>query len=716
MNFSGPTKAVFAFFFLSLALWTARFYGRLPAITDVFLFTYPSQSVNQMEFAKGFVPLWDAYTGCGTPQLANSLSACAYPPFWLWRFTGLSQWLVWMALLHSGWAFAGFYFWARSQKIYPLWAALGALSFAGSLHMVRCWGYPVFSAAQSWTPWIFGAAARWLESGRARWWMALAASISLQVLAGYPFFSFYALLFLVVWALFQSCPLGRKKGLFVALPAAFGLSAVQWLPFLDSLGYSTRGGAAASPEHFAYFTKPLEFLTLLSPTALGRPETDSYLGTTANANFMLYFGLIPLIAWIGGILFQKFEGRIFWGSASLAWFLWLAGSWFPLWRVFPEAGLEWLNPSKAVGVFIFAACTCGGLALTRFFRDRWDDKKRSAIFWVVGALWMLDLLSLPYRMMHPVLDPYRKPEIRDWAEGVKKAAEGGRALSFKAHGKTKVYGTEDSGVFGAAADDWVDNLLANSMAVWGIRESQAYLSTWTVSMDKFWRAFNQMETYGGALPDIAGVKTLFLPLQLSPAHYQVLGREGEGYLMQNKFSKGDAWPAYGEKFFPDQEAILGALLKEQTDPKKSQELILEEGITLPPPARSLPYSPGGGLSGWSRACGSRARYSGAWSGQGWLAWNEAFTPGWRAWVDGTPVLIHRAYGFFMAVPLPGAGEHQVDFRYEPSAFRLGLFISLIFLAMGTATAGLKSFNRVGTISTEAQTHLMKSGNDLSMDH
>lgn len=243
MNFSIPTKVVFAVFFLSLALWTVLFYGRLPAITDVFLFTYPSQSVNQMEVAKGFVPLWDAYTGCGMPQLANSLSACAYPPFWLWHWTGLSQWLVWMSLLHSGFAFAGFYLWGRSQKIYPLWAALGGFSFAGSLLMVRCWGYPIFSATQSWMPWAFWAAARWLESGRVRWWMVLTVSISLQVLAGYPFFSFYTLLFLVVWALFQSGSLERKGGLFLAFPAALGLSAVQWLPFLDTLSYSTRGGS-----------------------------------------------------------------------------------------------------------------------------------------------------------------------------------------------------------------------------------------------------------------------------------------------------------------------------------------------------------------------------------------------------------------------------------------------------------------------------------------
>src|SRR5258708_22980122 len=109
-----PAKTVFVLFFLSLAVWAFLFHGRLLVVTDVFLYTYPSRTVNLMEFNQVQIPLWDANTGCGTPQLANSLSACLYPPFWLWNFTGLSHWLVWMSLAHAGLAFLGFYFWART--------------------------------------------------------------------------------------------------------------------------------------------------------------------------------------------------------------------------------------------------------------------------------------------------------------------------------------------------------------------------------------------------------------------------------------------------------------------------------------------------------------------------------------------------------------------------------------------------------------------------
>ncbi len=679
-NFLSPTGAVAAAFSASLAFWALEFHGRLPAITDLLLYTYPSQAVNLREWAKGFVPLWDAFTGCGTPQLADGLAAVFYPPFWLWNATGLSRWLVWMALLHAGWAFPGFYLWARSQRVHSLWAALGALSFAGSLHMVRCWGYPVFAAAQSWTPWIFWAAAQWFQSGRLRWWLALTLSAALQVLAGYPFFAFYALLFLGIWTFFQPANPNRKTALWLAAPAALGLSAAHWLPFLDALTYSTRGGWGG-PGKFPYFIKGGEFLTLLGPNLLGDPGTSAYQGQEANAAFLLYFGLIPLAAWILGGISGKFQGRVFWGISALAWLCWMAG--FPFRGLAPERWLEILDPSKAVGVFLFAALTCAGLALTRFFRDRGESPKTTAVLWLIACLWAVDVLSIPFRTVHPVPDPYQNTLLKDWAGRVVQSARGERVLGFKVHNATMDTGEGD--VFEKAADDWVGNLLANSFSVWGLRGSQAYVSTWTTSMDKFWKAFNKMDTYNGILPDVAGVKVLFLPVTLSAPHYGDLGTEEGGHLLENLTCHGDAWPVYGSKVLPDQEAILSELAQSRSSADSPAEILLEaQTPELPPARRNLEIPQAGNEERFERPCGSRASYGGDFSKPGLLFWNEAFTPGWRAWVDGRPAPIERAYGFFMAVPVISGGFHQVDFRYEPTAFRLGFFLSLVFLALGPA--------------------------------
>jgi hypothetical protein len=60
--------------------------------------------------------------------------------------------------------------------------------------------------------------------------------------------------------------------------------------------------------------------------------------------------------------------------------------------------------------------------------------------------------------------------------------------------------------------------------------------------------------------------------------------------------------------------------------------------------------------------------------------NDLAFPGWRAYVDGKETPIYRANYLFRAVFVP-AGQHSVDFVYQPRSFRLGLLMTLL------ATAG-----------------------------
>jgi uncharacterized membrane protein YfhO len=55
-------------------------------------------------------------------------------------------------------------------------------------------------------------------------------------------------------------------------------------------------------------------------------------------------------------------------------------------------------------------------------------------------------------------------------------------------------------------------------------------------------------------------------------------------------------------------------------------------------------------------------------------------PGWRAWVDGQPAPVLRAYTTLRAVPMP-AGAHVVILRYEPLSVRLGLALSGMAFAL-----------------------------------
>ncbi|MBP7686308.1 MAG: YfhO family protein [Thermoflexales bacterium] len=60
---------------------------------------------------------------------------------------------------------------------------------------------------------------------------------------------------------------------------------------------------------------------------------------------------------------------------------------------------------------------------------------------------------------------------------------------------------------------------------------------------------------------------------------------------------------------------------------------------------------------------------------GYLILADVYYPGWQAWVDGTPTPIEVANTAFRAVKV-AAGDHTIEFRYEPASVQIGAAITL----------------------------------------
>ncbi|MFO7973238.1 MAG: YfhO family protein [Candidatus Hydrogenedentota bacterium] len=61
-----------------------------------------------------------------------------------------------------------------------------------------------------------------------------------------------------------------------------------------------------------------------------------------------------------------------------------------------------------------------------------------------------------------------------------------------------------------------------------------------------------------------------------------------------------------------------------------------------------------------------------------LVLNDAFYPGWKAWIDDGPTEVFPAYSIFRAVRVP-EGDHTIVFRFRPWSFRIGLSLSIATL-------------------------------------
>ena len=670
--------AVTFLYLLGLVACAAWLWGCLPYHNDILVYVYPERAFNLECFRKGLLPLWNPYLSCGIPHLANWQSACFYPPYWLLGVTGLSKGLVWLALLHGAWAYAGFFLWARSQKI-PGWiCALGAFSFAGSAHFIRCWVNLPFIATASWIPWVFFSLERALKLRRMPEALLALLVLCLQLLAGYPIFVFYTWILLLLWAAFQY-PLWEnlaRTSLFLA--GALLLTAGQWLPFLEFLTFSSHGDW----NDFPYYAHPWEYLTLLHPTVLGVPGASSYRSDPTNSIFgNFYFGLIPCLFWLGALVWKKNNQR-FWGGSSVFLLVWMAGPSFFLWKFIPSGGFDFLEPSKSVGLFIFAACTCLCLFLARL-APSWVDKPGKAYWGVaLGALWVLDLGLLPFRLTYRVADPYLDTLLGQKIQTITRTAGGGRILALQTSGQMTVagHGTNED-LEEKMAGIFVQNLLPNTNMVWGLRGANSYLSLVTDNVKNIERYFTKAFPYAGDLLDVAGVRVFDLPQPLPPPKYRSAGKIGANSLSLNLQASEDMrWVGKAEEL-PSRRVLLNILARPGSGWR--QEVYLEGSmgkgpVRLSAASRPLAFSP---VTGSVRPSADQAAMGTDSSKPGFVVWNESYAPGWHAWVDGAPQPIRRAYGLFMAVAVE-KGRHQVDFRYEPASFRLGLFASLITLVLG----------------------------------
>ena len=693
MNAKNIFKLLWAAFILSTLYWIVRFWGHFPAFMDTLEYVFPEKWFNVESYQNGRIPLWNPYLACGTPHVASLQPAAFYPIFWLWNFTGLSDWFFVLGLLHGILAAVGFYLWLRSLNVSPIPATLCGLSFGGSALMVNYWGFPTHLASVAWVPWVFWGTVELTRKPSFYRWSLSVLFWSLQILAGYPFFTFYSALFLGFWMWARNTR--ELKIHFIhgsAFLAALAVTACQWLPFVDFMGYLHRDGWGEN----LFSLRWVNYLTLLQPDLLGIPGTTDYKGDYPNFIFNnIYLGVVPSLFLIWSF-FLPVSRENFWKGAALFWFFWLAGINFWPWRILPASLLDKMEPSKASFLFLFCAFTALGVSLQEKINA--TSKKNKIWKWagVLVALWMVDLLGIPGRLIHVVSDPYRNQAVKDAALKAKQMAGGERIVSLR--DPNQYYSQDVQGLDGSFMETALD-LIPNTNVIWGLRSARGYLTIFTDGYQNIHHYLRQGYPYDGRVLDAAGVGLILFPKVLPPFKYQSFEPVGRTIFTKNAGAMPNAWQTSRVHEFVDRPAVFDALL----DPKSflEDEVYTEKGpggkaVCLAPSRRVISGAGpglgdrfGGFLTSFLgnptaiqglRPSPCEAQFQVQTSHPGFMVFDESFSPGWHAWVDGEPKAIFRSYGLWMSLSLPDSGAHQVLFRYEPTSFRLGLFITLLSLA------------------------------------
>ncbi len=206
-------------------------------LMDPVLQFQPWLKLNRAMIRSGQLPLWNEWSGCGTPHLANPQTA-VFDPFHIIAYLGsLPDAYGWMAVLRLWTAGLGMFLLARSWGLGPWGRWFCGLSFPLCGFLIVWLLYPVTNVA-IWMPWLILVTDRALEGPSLRAIGCLALVTGLVLLGGHIQTSAHVLLSAGIYALWRLSPqvsqsVAWRRLLFWGVGILLGLvlAAVEIVPF-----------------------------------------------------------------------------------------------------------------------------------------------------------------------------------------------------------------------------------------------------------------------------------------------------------------------------------------------------------------------------------------------------------------------------------------------------------------------------------------------------
>ncbi len=254
--------------------------------------------------AQGWWPLWNPYQLGGYPLYANAQSAFLYPPNWLFAVLKAHGFAL-TAALHLWWAGAGCLLLLR-PRCGRAAATLGGAVFMLSSWMVT-WQYlPTLPATASWLPWVCLAVVAYMRFPSGRTASLLGLSAAMCLLAGHLQIAVYVLLtgmgagLVMAWRL--RCDLkSRLLWLPAVLVIASCVSAPQIVPTLDrsQRAHRTQGDLQQGwPAYQDSAMRAWQFGTLWYPDLFGHPAAPS-LETPGVSTWFGRGNMAESACWVG---------------------------------------------------------------------------------------------------------------------------------------------------------------------------------------------------------------------------------------------------------------------------------------------------------------------------------------------------------------------------------------------------------------------------------
>jgi MFS family permease len=309
------------------------------AVRDWGLFSLPVASFYKECFWRGEWPLWNPYSCCGTPFLAQFNTLTLYPLSLIYLLLPLTWSLPAFCLGHIFLGGMGMYFLARRWTGSQAAAAVAGVAFAFNGLSLNFLMWPSHIATFSWMPWVVLLTEDgWRNGGTKMMTAALAAGI--QILAGGPETIAFTWLMVLSLAAVECARQPRflltmARRLTVMGLLALGLAAAQLLPTIDLTRHSHRDSHYGRSDlsmpllGWANFLVPMFQMTPMQQIVVqpGQYWTSSYyagIGVVFLAGLALWRGGRNSRIWmLGALLLASLVLALGYNGFVFRWLQWL---------------------------------------------------------------------------------------------------------------------------------------------------------------------------------------------------------------------------------------------------------------------------------------------------------------------------------------------------------------------------------------------------------
>lgn len=702
-----------------------KFPTKNPLITDPILQIYPWKKLVFENFKAGFPPLWNPYSFSGQPLLAN-IQAAPFSAFNILFFV-LPFKFAWGVQIILAQILAGLfmYLFLKNRQLSTFACVFGAvvLPFSGFFVAWMTWSTIVTTAM--WLPLILLSIDKIFEKRGVLPFLVLIFAASQTVFSGHLQTAFYVFLASVIYLFTRFMQNKSSKHLKLAIAAiaiSILISSVQILPSFEFIQHSLRSqDQGYYPARRDWFIPLQNFTQVVAPDFFGNPATYNYWGVWNWAEFVSYFGIVPLFLAILAILKRQRGTRFFVGIALLSLLLAVKNpiSTIPYTLHFPF--LASTQPSRIIFLLLFALCALSAYGLDLFLKGKHKKIFILSSLGIISACILLMIVSLLAKNLFPKVEGLDAPAIAlrnlvvptilalsllplifmNVLKVDKKIIVGLIfalmlfdlfRFAYKFTPFTKV-----SLIFPQTA---ITNFLAmqekpfriatmdrrimhpNVSSAYKIESVDGYdplflknyaqfVTLLTTQSTNKASSFNRIVTpqnFESSLIDLLNVRYVLSFNDISNPKLTKLLEEGQTKLYENK-------SAYQRAFFVDEVA------KVSNDQEELQMLNKNLNLKKTAVSQQLEYENKQNESDVSFISYNDQKFSlmVTTRNQAPLVVSNIYYPGWQAKIDGRKTQIYEADFTFQSVLVP-AGTHIVDFEYRPATFYNGLYLSFTGVA------------------------------------